>query len=53
MVGPVRLEFDASQEDWKVKDQAAIVLGAGKGLGKTICHRLSGKSRCLMLAGRS
>jgi short-subunit dehydrogenase len=30
-----------------------IVLGAGKGLGRTICHRLSGKFKCLILAGRS
>jgi len=36
-----------------VKDQAAIVLGAGKGLGRTICHKLNGKFKCLILAGRS
>ena len=36
-----------------VKKQAVIVLGAGKGLGRTICHRLSGKFKCLILAGRS
>ena len=36
-----------------MKDQAAIVIGAGKGLGRTICHKLSGKFKCLILAGRS
>jgi len=36
-----------------VKNQAGIVLGAGKGLGRTICHRLSDKFGCLILAGRS
>ena len=36
-----------------VKKQAVIVLGAGKGLGRTICHRLSGRFGCLILAGRS
>jgi len=39
--------------DLSVKDQAAIVLGAGKGLGRTICHKLNGKFKCLILAGRS
>ncbi|UCE47606.1 MAG: SDR family oxidoreductase [Phycisphaerales bacterium] len=36
-----------------MRDQAAIVLGAGKGLGRTICHKLSDKFKCLILAGRS
>ncbi|MHC4117469.1 MAG: SDR family NAD(P)-dependent oxidoreductase [Planctomycetota bacterium] len=36
-----------------MKDQAAIVLGAGRGLGRTICHALSDKFKCLILAGRS
>ena len=36
-----------------MKNHAGIVLGAGKGLGRTICHRLSGKFKCLILAGRS
>lgn len=36
-----------------MKDSAGIVLGAGKGLGRTICTRLSGKFKCLILAGRS
>jgi len=36
-----------------VKNHAGIVLGAGKGLGRTICHRLNGKFKCLILAGRS
>ena len=36
-----------------MKNYAGIVLGAGKGLGRTICHRLSGKFKCLILAGRS
>jgi NAD(P)-dependent dehydrogenase (short-subunit alcohol dehydrogenase family) len=36
-----------------VKDCAAIVLGAGKGLGRTICQRLNGKFKCLILAGQS
>lgn len=36
-----------------MKNHAGIVLGAGKGLGRTICHRLNGKFKCLILAGRS
>ena len=36
-----------------MKNCAGIVLGAGKGLGKTISHKLSGKFKCLVLAGRS
>ncbi len=36
-----------------LKKQAAIVLGAGKGLGRTLCHRLSNRFKCLILAGRS
>lgn len=32
---------------------AGIVLGAGKGLGKTISRKLSDKFKCLVLAGRS
>lgn len=36
-----------------MKNQAGIVLGAGKGLGRTICHKLNGMFKCLVLAGRS
>lgn len=36
-----------------MKDQAGIVLGAGKGLGRTISHRLSSTFKCLILAGRT
>jgi short-subunit dehydrogenase len=36
-----------------MKDQAGIVLGAGKGLGRTISHKLSGTFKCLILAGRT
>jgi short-subunit dehydrogenase len=36
-----------------MKDQAGIVLGAGKGLGRSISHRLSSTFKCLILAGRT
>ena len=36
-----------------MKDQAGIVLGAGKGLGRIISHRLSGTFKSLILAGRT
>jgi short-subunit dehydrogenase len=36
-----------------MKDQAGIVLGAGKGLGRIISHRLSSAFKCLILAGRT
>ena len=36
-----------------VMNHTAIVLGAGKGLGRTLCHKLRHRFRCLVLAGRS
>ncbi len=36
-----------------MKNQAGIILGAGKGLGRTISHRLSSTFKCLILAGRT
>jgi short-subunit dehydrogenase len=36
-----------------MKNHAGIVLGAGKGLGRTISHRLSSTFKCLILAGRT
>jgi short-subunit dehydrogenase len=36
-----------------MKCQAGIILGAGKGLGKTISHKLSRTFKCLILAGRT
>lgn len=36
-----------------MKGHAGIILGAGKGLGRTISHRLSRTFKCLILAGRT
>jgi short-subunit dehydrogenase len=36
-----------------MKNRAGIILGAGKGLGRTISHRLSSTFKCLILAGRT
>ena len=36
-----------------MKNQVGIILGAGRGLGKAISHRLSGMFKCLILAGKT